>query len=196
MQSLLEEFVLNQIIVFALTFCRVGTVMMLMPGVGDSFVPPNIRVLFALAFSVVVAPFTAQYLPEVMTNTQFIWLILTEILIGFFIGTVARIFIAALDVAGMLISMNTGLGSAMMFNPQMAGQGSVVGVFLTITGAVLLFATDLHHMLIYGMLDSYKTFPAGGEIPLIDGMTITIARAVSESFTIGFYMATPFLAVS
>jgi len=196
MQSLLEEFVLSQIVIYILTFARVGTVMMVMPGIGDSFVSPNIRLVFALAFSVVVAPVTAEYLPEVTTNALFVQLLLSEIVIGFFIGTVARIFVAALDVAGMLISMAVGTGNAMVFNPQMAGQGSLIGVFLSITGAMMLFATDLHHMLIYGMLESYKSFPVTEGIPLVSGMAQTIAQAVSNSFQIGFFMAAPFLIVS
>jgi flagellar biosynthetic protein FliR len=92
--------------------------------------------------------------------------------------------------------MAVGTGNAMVFNPQMAGQGSLIGVFLSICGAMMLFATDLHHMLIYGMMDSYRTFPATEGIPLVSGMSQTVAQAVSDSFKIGFYMAVPFLIVS
>ena len=196
MQSLLEEFVLSQLIVYILTFARVGTVMMIMPGIGDSFVSPNVRLLFTLAFTVALSPVTAAYLPEVTSNGMLISLILGEMIIGFFIGTIARIFMAALDVAGMLVSMNMGIANAMIFNPQMAGQGSVVGAFLSIVGAVMLFATDLHHMLIFGMIDSYKTFPAGADLPLSEGMAQTVAMALTKSFQIGFFMAIPFIVVS
>jgi flagellar biosynthetic protein FliR len=195
MESLIEQYVIDQLLIYILVFCRVGTVMIIMPGIGDSFVAPNVRLLFALAFTVVVSPVASQFLPEV-TNGHLVGLIISEIVIGFFIGTVARIFMAALDTAGMLISMQMGLGSAMMFNPQMAGQGSVVGAFLSITGALLLFTTNLHHMLIFGMIDSYKTFPVSEGIPMTEGMAVTIAQAVSKSFTIGFYMATPFIVVA
>jgi flagellar biosynthetic protein FliR len=195
MQTLLQDLVLDQLLVYILTFARMGTVLMIMPGIGDSFVSPRIRLLIALSFSVVLAPVSATYLPEVTTNIQLVWLVLSEMVVGFFIGTIARIFLAALDTAGMLIGMQIGLGNAMVFNPQMAGQGSVIGAFLSITGAVLLFATDLHHMLIYGMVDSYNTFPAG-DIPLTEGMAQTITKAVSQSFAIGFYMSVPFMIVS
>jgi len=195
MQSLLEEFVLSQLIVYILTFARVGSAIMLMPGIGDSFVSPSVRIAFALAFTVVLSPVTAAYLPDVVSDTQLIYLIISEIMVGLFIGTIARIFMAALDVAGMLISMNISLSNAQIFNPQMAGQGSIVGVFLSICGVAFLFVTNLHHMLIYGMIDSYKTFPTGS-LPMFDGMAQTVVLAVSKSFMIGFYMATPFLVVT
>jgi len=196
MQSLIQEFVISQLLIYILVFCRVGTIMMVMPGIGDTFVSPNVRLLFALAFTVVVSPIASQFLPEVTTNGQMAGLVISEIVIGFFIGTVARIFMAALDTAGMLISMQMGLGSAMMFNPQMAGQGSVVGAFLSICGAVLLFVSDLHHMLIFGMIDSYVTFPVKNGIPMSEGMVVTIVQSVAKSFSIGFYMAIPFIVVS
>jgi len=196
MQSLLEEFVLSQIIVYILVFCRVGTAMMVMPGIGDSFIPSNVRILFAVAFTIVVSPVASAYIPEVTTNTLLISLIIAEIIIGFFIGTVARIFMAALDTAGMLISLNMGISNAQIFNPQMAGQGSIIGAFLSIVGAVLLFSTNLHHMLIYGLIDSYKTFPINGALPMVEGMSQTIVLAVAKSFKIGFLMAVPFLVIS
>lgn len=196
MQSLLEEYVLSQLLVYIITFARVGTAMMVMPGIGDSFVSPTIRLLFALAFTVVVSPLTAAYIPETMNNGAMIGYILSEMMIGFFIGTVARIFMAALDVAGMLISMNMGIANAQIFNPQLASQGSIIGAFLSITGVALLFATDLHHMLIFGMLDSYKSFPLESNMPDVSGMAQTIAMALSKSFAIGFYIAIPFIVIS
>lgn len=196
MQSLLEEYVLSQLIVYILTFARVGTIMMIMPGIGDSFIASNIRLLFALAFTVVISPATAAYIPDVVDNGLMIWLILTEMIIGFFIGTIARIFMAALDVAGMLISMNMGIANAQIFNPQLASQGSIIGAFLSIAGAALLFATNLHHMLIFGMMDSYNRFPLGEAVPDVSGMAQTVALAVSQSFTIGFFIAVPFIIVS
>lgn len=195
MQSLLQQFVVDQLLVYIVTYARMGTVMILMPGIGDSFVSMRIRLLFALAFTAALAPVSAQYVPEITTNAQLVWIVISEMVIGFFIGTIARIFLAALDTGGMLIGMQVGLGNAMVFNPQMASQGSIVGAFLSVTGAVLLLVADLHHMLIYGMIDSYKTFPVG-ELPFAEDMAQTITRAVTESFAIGFYMALPFIVIS
>lgn len=195
MQSLLQQFVVDQLLIYILTFARVGTVMVLMPGIGDSFVAMRIRMLFALAFTAAVAPLTEPYLPDVTSNAQLIFLLLSEMVVGFFIGTIARIFLAALDTAGMFIGMQIGLGNAMVFNPQMASQGSVVGAFLSVCGAVLLFSTNLHHMLIFGMMDSYKAFPVGA-VPPAEDMAQTVSLAVAKSFAIGFYMAAPFIMVS
>jgi flagellar biosynthetic protein FliR len=197
MEDLFATYVTGQVTTFMMVFARVGTAFMLMPGVGDSFVSARVRLFFAVAFVAVVTPIISPLMPDLQVNSAtFLWIMLRELVIGFFIGTIARIFMTALDTGGMLISMQTGLGNAMIFNPQMAGQGSIIGAFLSITGAVLLFATNLHHLLIYALIDSYKTFAIASDLPLAAGMAQTVAKAVSQSFQIGFFMAVPFMMVS
>lgn len=197
MESLLQTIVVDQVVVFMMVFTRLGTAVMIMPGIGDSFVSEKVRLFFALGFSAAIAPVVAPLLPDVQVGSMaFLVLLLKEMVIGLFIGTVARILMTAVDTGGMLISMQTGLGNAMVFNPAMAGQGSIIGAFLSVTGAVLLFATNLHHLVIYAIFESYVTFPAGNVLPVAGGIAETIARTVSHSFAIGFFMAIPFILVS
>jgi flagellar biosynthetic protein FliR len=119
--SVLESIIAGQIYTFILLFVRVGAALMTMPTIGDSFIPANVRLLFALSLSVIMTPVMQPHIPEInVIGSQFLILILMEGVIGFFIGTVARILITALDVAGMLISMQTGLANAQVFNPGMA----------------------------------------------------------------------------
>ena len=42
----------------------------------------------------------------------------------------------------------------------------IVGNFLTVLGITLIFATDLHHLVIAALNDSYTLFRPG-EVPLI-----------------------------
>lgn len=196
MEATLESFLTTGIFAFMLTFVRLGTAFMVMPGVGDSFVPENVRLFTALAISFVLLPITAQYLPaEVPGTFSLIILITLEFVIGLFLGTIARIFMTATDTAGMVISTMSGLGSAQVFNPSLATQGSLIGAFLSIAGVTILFATDLHHLLIAGLLDSYQTFPVQG-IPDLGSMAEFIAKVVSASFAIGVKMGAPFIVLT
>jgi flagellar biosynthetic protein FliR len=166
---------------------------MIMPGVGDSFVSANIRLLFALSIAVVMSPVLLPYLPPVETiSSSLMLLVVMEGVIGLFIGTVSRILIAALDVAGMIISMQVGLASAQVFNPGFASQGSIIGALLSVTGVVLIFATNLHHLLIYAVFDSYQSFPPGA-LPEAGSMAHVIVSTFSKSFAIGFQLAVPFV---
>lgn len=198
MESLIQTLAVAQVYSFMLVFVRVGTAMMIMPGIGDGFVPERVRLLFALGFSAILTPLLAPVLPEFAPGgPAFIMLLAGEFVMGAFIGTIARIFMAALDTAGMLMSMHIGLSNAQIFNPAFASQGSVMGAFLSITGALLLFATNLHHLILGALLDSYQTFPPGDLGTSFAGdLADTIARAVTQAFAIGFHFAMPFMIVT
>jgi flagellar biosynthetic protein FliR len=194
--SLLEQFITTGVFAFILTFVRIGSALTIMPGIGDSFTPANIRLYIALGLSLVLAPLVAPYLPSPVPQTSVLFVMIgMEFLIGLFIGTVARILISALDTAGMVISMTSGLGNAQLFNPAAGGQGSLVGALLSVTGVVLLFATNMHHLLFFGLMESYELFPVG-TIPDTGSMAELISRAISASFLIGVQIALPFLVIA
>lgn len=194
--SLLEEFLVQGVFAFILTFVRIGAAATIMPGIGDSFTPAQIRLYIALGLSLVLSPLVAQHLPSPVPTTPVLLVLITmEFIVGLFIGTIARILIVALDTAGMVISMMSGLGNAQVFNPAFATQGSLIGAMLSVTGVVLLFATNLHHLLFFGLVGSYELFPVGA-VPDAGSMAEMMARAVSSSFLIGVQISAPFIVIS
>lgn len=197
MESLLQNLAVSQVYTFMLVFVRVGTAMMIMPGIGDGFVPERVRLFFALAFSAIMTPLLRPLLPEFNDiGPAFFMLLVGEFVMGAFIGSIARIFMAALDTGGMFMSTQIGLANAQIFNPAFATQGSIMGAFLSITGALLLFATNLHHLLLGALLDSYQTFPPGDlGVNFAGDLADTIVTAVGHAFMIGFHMAMPFIIV-
>lgn len=192
----IEEFLVSGVFAFMLVFTRLGTAFMIMPGFGDSFVPANIRLMMSLGIAFVLTPIVQPFIPDPIPAFPVLVALLTmEFVIGLFVGTIARIFMIALDVAGMLISTTSGLANAQVFNPSLSSQGSITGAMLSMVGVVLLFATNLHHMLIFGIVESYTMFPVGG-VPDTGSMAQMITQAFSSSFLIGFQIAIPFIIVA
>lgn len=191
----LETFLTTGVFSFLLTFVRVGTIIMIMPGISNTYVPGQVRLLFALGLTLVMSPFVDRFLPAEIPASNILFVMLTvEFLIGLFIGTIARILIAALDTAGMIISMQSSLANAQLFNPAFASQGSIIGSFLTLTGILLLFTTDLYHFLVVGIVRSYEIFPIG-VMPAITDLTRTMTDAVAASFMVGIQITAPFLII-
>jgi flagellar biosynthetic protein FliR len=194
--TLLEEFLTTGVFAFLIIFVRFGTAMMIMPGIGDSLVPANIRLYIALGLSLVVAPLIRPYIPVPLPAFAIMAsLIVMEFVTGLFIGTIARILMMALDTAGMLVSLASGVSNAQVFNPSLAVQGSVFGAFFSMAGVTLLFVTNMHHLLIYGLVESYELFPIGG-VPEAGSMAELMARAVSASFLTAVQITVPFIVVS
>ncbi len=191
----LEQFLTAGVFAFILTFVRVGTAITIMPGVGDSFTPQTIRLYIALGLSLVLAPLILPMMPQTIpAGPALFLLIIMEFVVGLFIGTMARIFMMALDTAGMIISMQSGLGNAQLLNPAFSTQGSLIGAFLSVTGVIVLMATNMHYMLFYGLVESYRMFPVG-TFPAAGSMAEMISMAVAASFAIGVQIAAPFIVV-
>jgi flagellar biosynthetic protein FliR len=59
-------------------------------------------------------------------------------------------------------------------------------------GVTLIFATDLHHMLLAGIYASYDYFPPAAPLMLGDAAEMAV-RIVGQSFVIGVQMSAPLL---
>ena len=158
---MLETFIETQLFAFLLIFTRVGTAMMIMPGIGDSFTPANVRLFIALGLALVMTPVLSGFLPGVPSEPAIMFLLLgAEAITGLFIGTVMRVLMSALDTAGMVIGLNTGLANAQVFNPSSGGQGSIIGALLSVFGVTMILVTNMHHLLFLTIFESYQMFPA------------------------------------
>lgn len=192
----LQEFLNTGVFAFLLCFVRIGTAAMIMPTIGDSFVPERIRLHMALGLSFVLFPMVMDRLPSPVPGGIMLYVLIgMEFTVGLLIGTIARILISALDTAGMIVSMASGLSNAQLFNPNFATQGSLMGALLSVSGVVVLFASNMHHILFYGLVGSYDMFPVGA-VPSTGDMAELVARALAASFTVGFQIAAPFVVVS
>ena len=82
----------------------------------------------------------------------------------------------------------------MSFDAISAQQGALPANFLTMLGVVLLFVTDLHHLLLAGVVASYETFPPGAVLP-VGGFADAVTTLVSQGFAIALALAAPFVLV-
>ena len=192
----LEQYLPLQVYGMLMVLARTGSTVFLIPGIGETFVTTRVRLLFALGLSVAVAPVIAPSLPPEPANpAALLMLLVGEVVIGIYFGLVARILLLTLDTAGRIIAFSSGLANAQAFNPSISEQGSLPGLFLTTLGIMMLFATNMHYMLIRAIVDSYAVFPAGGALQIGD-LSDALARLVSGSFKVALQLAAPFVVVA
>ncbi|HUA53349.1 MAG TPA: flagellar biosynthetic protein FliR [Candidatus Sulfotelmatobacter sp.] len=193
---MLERLMTAEVFALMLIFARIGSALILMPGIGENYVSPRVRLLLAGAIAIVVAPVVAPRLPALPASVSSLFLLLGgEIGIGLFIGTVARLALSSLETAGTLIAFQTGLASAQVFNPLLSDQGSLVSVLISVVGLVLIFETDMLHLLLRATVDSYTLFVPGA-LPPIGDFSEMISRLVARSFAIAMQLSAPFLVLS
>ncbi len=192
---MLEQILPAELFAVLLIFVRVGGATMLLPVYGEPFVSPRLRLLLALMVSLVLAPVLSKTLPEMPESaTMLTLLIMGEVLIGVFLGTVARMFIAALTTAGMLIGYMSSMANALTNDPSAAQQGSIAGSFLTLVALLTIMTLNLHHLLLMAVVDSYDLF-VPGQVPPIADFSEMISRTMAETFLLSFQIAAPFVVV-
>jgi flagellar biosynthetic protein FliR len=176
-----------------LIFVRVGATFSLLPGFGESYVPARARLLLAVAMAFVLFPVISSGLPPTpSTVAGLLGLVGGELIIGVFLGLVARFTFTSLQTAGVIISMQTSLSAAFAFDPSTAQQGALTASFLGALALVLIFVTDLDHLTVRAMADSYTLFPPGGALPLGDFADV-LSRLMASGFQLGVRIASPFL---
>jgi flagellar biosynthesis protein FliR len=189
----LEQLISGGLFQFFMVFARLGSAIMLLPGFGEAYVPPRVRLVFALTVSFALLPMIAGSLPAMPAGLdRFAGLLLMEIAIGVFFGLIARLILLGAQTAGSVIALQIGLASALVADPTTQQQAAITGNFLLALTVVLIFATGLDHMTLKGLVGTYAIFPAG-DLPLLNDVADHGARIVADSFAVAIQMATPFL---
>jgi flagellar biosynthetic protein FliR len=169
---------------------------MIMPGIGEVFVQMRLRLLIALTFSYVLFPVISSKLPAEVPSSgaSIVLLILGEVVIGLFIGGIARLLQSVLHTGGMIMAFLSSLAAAQSFDPTQGSQGSVFGTFLTLVGITLFFTTDLHHLMLSGIADSYTLFSPGEKPPIGDFADVA-SQMLSGAFLMAFKIASPLIII-
>jgi flagellar biosynthesis protein FliR len=178
---------------FVLVFARIGAMLMLLPGLGELSVPVRLRLTAALLLAAVLLPLHRNaYQIDLGSFGPVLGMLGEELFIGAVLGLAARLTISALQIAGAIVAQQMGLAFVTSIDPSERDQSVIVANFLTMLGVTLIFATDLHHLVIAALNDSYRLF-APGEIPLLGDVAALTTRTVASAFRIGLQLAAPFL---
>jgi flagellar biosynthesis protein FliR len=179
---------------YLLVFARVGSMIMLLPGLGTMGVPSRVRLVLALAVAFALTPVVQAQYPAAAPQSAVALALLIgqEVTAGVLVGAMAAIIMTGLQVAGFLIASQIGLAYAQSFDPTQNTQGAAVGNFLALLGTVAIFSANLHHLAIGAIVGSYRMLPPGGHLPTSD-MAQLVVQLVSSSFALGFQLAAPFL---
>lgn len=132
---------------------------------------------------------------NVTFDSQYIVLIIKEILIGLLLGFVAAIFLYVLQMAGGLIDLMMGFAIANVIDPQTGAQSPIMGNFKYMFAILILFTTEGHHLLLRGILNSYFLIPLHKWLPIADGgIAGLLTDFFARSFVISLQIAAPIAA--
>jgi flagellar biosynthetic protein FliR len=181
----------DQVWAGGLIFARIGAMILTLPGIGETYVPPRIRLSLALVISLCLWPVIGGSLPALPDSLgATVGWVIREVITGLMIGSILRIFTSALSTAGEIVSLQTTLSFAQTANPLMGGQNTTIAAFLMLFGTVLVFATNTHHLFIAGLVGSYELIAPARPLIAADFAELAI-RTVGDSFILGVQLSAP-----
>ncbi len=177
---------------FVLVFARVGTLVMLMPGIGERFILSRARLSLAFFVALVMLPMARGTITLPSEPAAVGGLLISEILIGLALGSCVRLLMGALQTAGLIVAQTMGLGFAMTVDPSGGMQNPSIGNFLSMLGITLILASDLHHVALVAIHESYRLLPPGGFPDVGDVLGLAV-KAMSRGFALAVQISAPFI---
>lgn len=174
---------------FMLPLFRVTSLLMVMPVFGTTLVPRRVRLYFALAITVVIAPGLPP-MPEVHAlDLSGLLLVAEQILIGAVLGFSLQLFFQAFVVAGQIVAIQMGMGFASMVDPTNGVSVAVIGQFFTMLVTLLFLAMNGHLVVFEVLAESFTTLPVGEG--LSSNHFITVAGKLGWVLGAGLMIALP-----
>lgn len=176
-----------------LVFARLGAAVMLLPGLGEQEIPPTIRLALGLALLALLLPSLAPGLPAAPEQgAEAVRLVAQEVVVGLWLGGLARILALALATAGQAIATLIGLQGLLVMDPQLGGQATALGRAFGLVAAVLVLGSGLHALALTALVESYAVIPAGAALPSGE-VAETVAAAGAASLDLALRLAAPFV---
>lgn len=176
-----------------LVFARLGAAVMVLPGIGEAEVPAPLRLGLGLALLALLFPVVAPGLPSVPDNAgEVTRLVATEVVVGLWLGGLARVLMLAFAMAGQAIAALVGLAGLLVADASLGVGGTALGRAFGVMAAVLVLSTGLHGLALTALAQSYAVIPVGAAFPA-GAAAETFAQAGAASLDLALRLAAPFI---
>lgn len=190
-----QQFGPEVILATFLVFCRVGACLMIVPGFASERIAMRIRLFVAIAVTLALAPALVPSVRAAMPDMELATLarlIVSELMVGFFIGFLGRILLAALETLATLVSMAIGL-SNMPGMPVEGGEAlPTLANLITLSATAMIFITDQHLELFRALAASYNALPPGQGIEAGAGLS-RVGDQLASAFVLALRVTSPFI---
>lgn len=153
----------------------------------------RIKVLFALALALVVAPYIRSDLDLSRFNTMMaIFTLIQELLIGLIMGFMVNLAFYAVQIGGYFVDVSMGFGIVNVIDPNTGAQMPVMGQFNYILATMIFLAINGHHALIRSLIQSYEIIKPGMFFIKKEAVGVFVT-AFANTFYLGFKIGIPII---
>ena len=157
------EPLLNHLIPFSLVAARLAGLFVFTPLLANQSLPKRFRALLAVMFAAAVypgLPAASQVSPEI-SLPGLVPLLMSETLIGLTMGFIAALPIYSLDMAGVLMGHQMGMGLGRVYNPDLGADTDSLGQVLMYVGLATFVAMGGLDAMFLAVVHTFGKVPIG-----------------------------------
>src|SRR5690625_143834 len=174
---------------FLLIFARLLAFIITLPIFSYRTIPIPYRI--GLAFFLSLLAISHIETDLVLTQANFIVLLIKEVAVGLLIGLIGYLVLSVVQIAGGFIDFQMGFAIANVIDPQTGAQSPLIGQYSYMIAILFLLAVDGHHILINGMIHSFNVIPLESFLSFEENFGEFIVLTFNRLFVIAFQMALP-----
>lgn len=182
----------GQLAAFLLVLTRTSGIFLISPFFGSLNVPVQLRAGTAIAMAFVTFPVIVEN--AVVTAPESILMfgggVVQELFVGWLIGFVAYVALAAINMAGKIMDMQVGFSVANVMDPTSGQQSPLIGSFLYNLAIIYFLVVNGHHIIISALFESFNRIPLDGVV-WNEALASFIGDITAGVFLVGMKIAMP-----
>lgn len=144
---------------FGLVLARVGGLVFAVPMFSSRQIPRIVKVWLTVTLALMAFPVVTPYLPTSLSLGQTAVGMAGEFIIGEIIGIGAGLIFFAAQIAGKVVSHQSGMALGTVFNPVFDSESTVLDQLWFFTALMLFLALRGHIAVVTVLLNSFKSVP-------------------------------------
>ena len=151
----------GQVAAFLLVLTRTSGIFFISPFLGSMNVSARIRAGMAVALAIILFPVVVKesVIQAPATVLMFAFTVAKEMFVGWLIGLVGFITLAAINTAGKIMDMQVGFAMMNIMDPTTQQQSGLIGNFLYNLAIIYFLITNGHHVILSALAESFRIIP-------------------------------------
>jgi flagellar biosynthetic protein FliR len=180
----------GKVMLWILVLTRLTGLMATFPGLGQERIPIMVRASIAILIAMVLAP----VIPAPSQLPSGLWAMVgvmaTELAAGLLLGVLISWIVDAVIFAGQLMDFQMGFSFVQFIDPATSHSVSISGSILSQLVLLFLFISNLHHLMILGLVESFRILPIGQGLT---GNPLGVVALLGQLMGRGLQLALPIM---
>ena len=191
--------IIETLAIYIWPFVRIGAFLMVMPLIGGSFTPVRVRLLLAIALTMIIAPIVPHAVTQDVLSVGGLVTMIQEIAIGVALGFLVQLVFDAIALGAQVIAMSMGLGFAVFLDRARGINIPVLGQLFLMLSMLIFLSLDGHLAMIQLLVDSFQAWPMGQgglTLPVLSELLVWTAQLFIFAMKIALPAITALLIVN